>query len=92
MVKACIMIDINLPCFMTTQKAKEIKESYASLIPALKKERIGIYYLLSNFEKSTDLMRKTQLPSEIPATIISSDIPPYKGLDSISWKACQKSS
>lgn len=90
-VKACVFIDINLPWFMTMQKSKDIKKSYKSALPTLRRERIGIYYLLSNFEKTNALMRKTKFPSQIPATIISSDIPPYKGLDSINWKACQKS-
>lgn len=89
-IKGCILIDINLPCFMTKQKVKEIKETYTSELPTLKKQKIGIYYLLTNFEKSNDLIRTITFPSSIPATIISSDIPPYKGVDSTQWKSCQK--
>lgn len=89
-IKGCILIDINLPCFMTKQKAKEIKETYTSELSTLKKQKIGVYYLLTNFEKSNDLIRTITFPSSIPATIISSDIPPYKGVDSIQWKSCQK--
>ncbi len=91
LVKSCVFIDINLPCFITKQKAKELKEPYLTQIPTFKKEKIGIYYLIKNFEQSNDLMRATQFPSHISATVISSDLTPYKGLNSLNWKACQKS-
>lgn len=89
-IKGCVFIDINLPCFMTKQKVREIKAIYTSELPTLKKQKIGIYYLLTNFEKTNDLIRKIAFPASIHATIISSHIPPYKGVDSTQWKFCQK--
>ena len=90
-VKGCVFIDINLPCFMTTQKTKEIKAAYADEMENLKRKRLVIYYLLSNYEETNNTLRATKYPANIPATVISSDFPPYKGVDSISWKQCQKS-
>ena len=89
-VKGAVLIDITLPCFMTAKKAKELTEPYKNELPALKEKLVGTYYLLVNYEKSIDLYRKTPFPSTILATVIGSDIPPFKGQDSISWKACQK--
>jgi pimeloyl-ACP methyl ester carboxylesterase len=90
-VSGCVFIDINLPCFMTEQKTKEISSSYANIMDTLKKQRIGVYYLLSNYENTNDLLRATTFPSRIPSTIIGSDFPPYKGVDSVKWKSCIKS-
>ena len=90
-IKGSVFIDINLPCFLTKQKGKELKESYANEMEMFKKQRIGVYYILLNYEKTTDLMSKTVYPSKIPSTIIGSDIPPFKGIDSTKWKDCQKS-
>jgi pimeloyl-ACP methyl ester carboxylesterase len=92
-VKGCVFIDSNLPCFMTAEKAKEIKGLYVKDLPMLKKEKIGVYYLLTNYEKSNELVRATIFPPNISVTVISADIPPYKGIagaDSIQWKKCQK--
>lgn len=90
-VKGAVFIDITLPCFMTPEKAKEMTEPYNKELPDIKEKTIGTYYLLLNYAKSTDLLRKTQFPSTVPATIISSDTSPYTGRDSIVWKSCQKS-
>jgi pimeloyl-ACP methyl ester carboxylesterase len=90
-IKGCVFIDINLPCFMSKQKTKEIKESYATVMDTLRKERIGVYYLLKNYENTNDLLRETIFPSQIPTTVIGSDYPPYKGVDSVKWKSCIKS-
>jgi pimeloyl-ACP methyl ester carboxylesterase len=90
-VTGCVFIDINLPCFMTKQKVKETRDSYANMMDMLKREKIGVYYLLKNYENTNDLMRATKFPSNIPSTIIGSDFPPFKGVDSIKWKSCLKS-
>lgn len=90
-VSGCVFIDINLPCFMTKKKTRDISSSYANIMDTLRKQRIGVYYLLSNYENTNDLLRKTTFPSRIPSTIIGSDVPPYKGADSVKWKSCIKS-
>lgn len=90
-IKGCVFIDGVFPCFMTKLKAKERKESLRKLD---KQKYIGHYYIRENYEKTHDLLRVTTFPPNIPATIISSDIPPFigkGGVDSIQWKNCQKS-
>jgi pimeloyl-ACP methyl ester carboxylesterase len=76
---------------MTKQKAKEIKAAYAGEMENLRNQRVGIYYLLNNYEGTNNTLRGTKYPRNIPTTVISSDFPPYKGVDSISWKQCQVS-
>jgi pimeloyl-ACP methyl ester carboxylesterase len=90
-IKGCIFIDIALPCFMTKENAKEIKNSLRDVD---KKVDPGLYYIKLNYEKNHELLRQTVYPSNIPTTVISSDIPPFKELgpnDSIQWKNCQRS-
>ena len=90
-IKGCVFIDIALPCFMTREKAREIKNSLEDVD---KKTYPGLYYIKLNYEKTHDLLRQTVYPSNIPTTVISSDIPPFRspgGIDSIQWKSCQRS-
>jgi len=89
-IKGAVFIDINTPCFMTVQKTKEIQQSFSSQLPALKKERPGIYYSLLNYDISNQKMREAAPNISVPMTIISSDHPPTQGADSVSWKSCQK--
>jgi pimeloyl-ACP methyl ester carboxylesterase len=88
LVKSCVFIDIALPCFMTKETARRIKESLPDFDKELDK---GNYYVRLNFEKMHDLLRQTIFPESIPVTVISSEIPPFDGLDSIRWKSCQQS-
>lgn len=89
-IRGAVLLDITLPCFMTSEKAKELNKPYEKELPAFKKKAIGTYYLLVNYEKSIRLLSKTPFPANIPATVIGSDIPQFKGRDSVLWKSCQK--
>lgn len=90
-IKGCIFIDIALSCFMTREKVREIKNSLEDMD---KNTYPGLYYIKLNYEKTHDRLRQTVYPSNIPTTVISSDIPPFRspgGIDSIQWKSCQHS-
>ncbi len=89
-VLGAVLLDITLSCFMTSEKVKELTQPYEKELSTLKNKSIGTYYLLVNYEKSITLLKKTPFPSKIPAIVIGSDIPQFKGLDSITWKSCQK--
>ncbi len=75
---------------MNLEKARELTQPYKKELPMLKEKTIGTYYLLVNYEKSIAVLRGTPFPPNIPATVIGSDIPQFKGQDSILWKSCQK--
>tara|TARA_R110002020_G_scaffold47905_1_gene136822 strand:+ start:25371 stop:26186 length:816 start_codon:yes stop_codon:yes gene_type:complete len=89
-VKGAVLIDVTLPCYMTPIRAKKATEPYKKELPTIKEKSIGTYYLLVNYEKSIDLLSKTSFPSNIPATVIGADFPPFKGENGILWKSCQK--
>ena len=90
-VKGAVFIDVNTPCFMTVQKTKEILGSYSSQLATFKKERPGVYFLLSNYEITNQKMREAAPKLNVPITVIGSDHPPYQGADSLLWKNCLKS-
>jgi pimeloyl-ACP methyl ester carboxylesterase len=90
-VKGAVFIDINTPCFMTVQKTREIIGSYSSQLETFKKERPGVYFLLSNYEITNNKMREAAAKINVPITVIGSDHPPYEGADSALWKNCLKS-
>ena len=90
-VKGAVFIDINTPCFMTVQKTREIQSSYSSQLPTFKKERPGVYFLLSNYEITNNEMREAAPKIRMPITVIGADHPPYQGADSMLWKNCLKS-
>jgi pimeloyl-ACP methyl ester carboxylesterase len=87
-ITGVVFIDINLACFITQQKAKEIKESFSSKMDRFKTERIGVYYSLINIEQTTELMQQTPFPAHIPATVIGADFALYEGSDGTKWKEC----
>lgn len=86
-----VFIDINTPCFMTADRSKEIQHSYSAQLPALKKERPGVYFLLSNYGITNQRMAEAAPKITMPITVIGSDHPPYKGADSLIWKNCLRS-
>lgn len=86
-----VFIDINTPCFMTAEKSKEIELSYSAQLPTLKKEKPGVYYLLSNYTATNQKAAEAAKKIKMPLTLIGSDHPPYKGADSLAWKNCLQS-
>jgi len=89
-VKGAVFIDIVSPCFMTEQKAKSIKQIFIDSIDYIKKESIGFYYIIQNYENTSKVMRTVSKTIKTPLTIICSDIPPFQGSDSVKWKKCLK--
>ena len=93
-VKGIVFIDVLTPCYFTKQRAKETKESISKdewLM--IKKEKIGLYYVLNNLETIYDFTKDKQIPTNIPLTIIGADIPPQivKETERNEWKTCLKS-
>lgn len=86
-----VFIDINTPCFMTKEKSNEIKLSYKAQLESLKKERPGVYYLLTNYATTNQKAAEAASKLRMPITVIGSEYPPYKGADSLIWKNCLKS-
>ncbi len=92
-VKGIVFIDVLTPCFFTKQRARETKESISNddwLM--IKKEAIGLYYVLNNLETIYDYTKDKQIPPNIPLTIIGADIPPQivKETERDEWKNCLK--
>jgi pimeloyl-ACP methyl ester carboxylesterase len=85
-----VFIDIVSPCFMTEVRAKQISNIYRDSLEVIKKESLGFYYLVQNYEYTSKIMREASQSLKIPLTIICSDTPPFQGVDSITWKKCMK--
>ena len=85
-----VFIDIVSPCFMTQDKAREVKKIFHDSLEVIKKESLGFYYIVQNYEYTSKVMREAAQSLKIPLTIICSDTPPFQGNDSITWKICMK--
>lgn len=92
-VKGCVFIDALLPCYFTGRKAKETRES---IRPEdwmmIKKEAIGLYYVLHNLDEIHSYMQDKKIPETVPVTVIGADIPPkiVKENEQAEWKECQR--
>ncbi len=92
-VKGIVFIDVLTPCYFTKQRAKETKESVTKDVwLRIKKEAIGLYYVLTNLEKIYDYTKDKKIPANIPLTVIGADIPPpiVKETERDEWKNCLK--
>ncbi len=87
-VKGGVFIDIVSPCFMTKEKAKAVKRLFSDSLEGIKKESIGFYYIIQNYENTSQVMREAAKTIKTPLTIICSDTPPFHGIDSVNWKKC----
>lgn len=92
-VKGIVLIDGLTPCYFTEQRARETKESISNddwLL--IKKEAIGLYYVLNNLENIYEYTKDKQIPAHIPLTVIGADIPPpiVKAIERDEWKNCLK--
>lgn len=83
-----VFIDIVSPCFMTEEKAMEIKKIFKDSLEVIKKESLGFYYLVQNYEYTSKVMREAARTIKTPLAIICSDTPPWHGSDSAKWKKC----
>lgn len=73
---------------MTPEKAKEVKRVFTDSIETIKKESLGFYYIIQNYEYTSEVMREAARSIKIPLTVICSDSPPFEGTDSVIWKKC----
>lgn len=85
-----VFIDIVSPCFMTEDKAREVKNIFHDSLEVIKKESLGFYYIVQNYEYTSKVMREAAQSLKIPMTIICADSPPFQGNDSITWKKCME--
>lgn len=92
-ITGSVFIDVLTPCYFTKKRSKETKDSISKEDWAmLKKEAIGLYYVLKNLEVIYDQMKDKSYPITIPATVIGADTPPQmvKGDEIPEWKNCLK--
>ena len=92
-VKGVVFIDVLTSCFFSKKRAKETKDSVNSEDwKILKKEAIGLYYVLQNLESIYELTINNSLPLKIPATIIGAENPPQivKENEKTEWIDCLK--
>jgi pimeloyl-ACP methyl ester carboxylesterase len=92
-VTGTVFIDPALPCNYTKKRNKEGNETITpELWDTIKKEAIGLYFVLKNYEVICDLMETKNFPSKIPATVIAAEnqvflkTDPYKK----EWQQCVK--
>jgi pimeloyl-ACP methyl ester carboxylesterase len=85
-VKGAVFIDIVSPYFMTSQRATYTKNLFIDSIAAIKKESIGFYHLVLNYENTSEVMRKVAPAVKTPLTIIASGITPFEGEDRQQFK------
>jgi pimeloyl-ACP methyl ester carboxylesterase len=73
-IKGSVFIEPALPCNYTKKRNKEGNETVTpELWDRIKKEAVGLYYILKNYEEIYDLMEKKNFPSKIPATVIGAE-------------------
>lgn len=92
-VKGTVFIDPALPCNYTKKRNKEGNETVTpDLWDRIKKEAIGLYFVLKNYEVICDLMETKNFPSKIPATVIASENQVFLKTDTYKneWRECAK--
>lgn len=89
-VVGAVFIDIVSPCFMTEDRVKQVRKIFQDSLDVIKKESLGFYYIVQNYDYSSRVMREASQSLKIPLTIICSDTPPFQGIDSITWKKCME--
>jgi predicted alpha/beta hydrolase family esterase len=92
-VKGIVFIDVLTPCYLTKKRARDTKESITEADwKMLKKEAVGLYYVLQNLENIYEFTKDSSLPTKIPATIIAAENPPQivKENEKNEWINCLK--
>ena len=80
-VKGAVFIDVVSPCFMTEQRATATKQLFMDSLAVIKKESIGFYHLVLNYENTSKVMREVAGSIETPLTVIASGKTPFEGTD-----------
>jgi pimeloyl-ACP methyl ester carboxylesterase len=92
-IKGSVFIEPALPCNYTKKRNKEGNETVTpELWDRIKKEAVGLYYVLKNYEEIYDLMEKKNFPSKIPATVIGAENQAFLKTDTYrnEWRQCVK--
>lgn len=92
-VKGTVFIEPALPCNYTKNRNKEGNETITpDLWDRIKKEAIGLYFVLKNYEIICDLMETKNFPSKIPATVIGAENQAFLKTDAYKneWRQCVK--
>ncbi len=92
-VTGSVFIDVLTPCYFTEKRIKDLQNSITKEDwIMLKKEAIGLYYVLKNLEDIYTQMKDKSYPAVIPATVIGADFPPQmvQGDEITEWKNCLK--
>lgn len=77
-VKGTVFIDAINPYFLTQERASLIKSQFMDDIMTIKKESIGFYHLILNYENTAKVMRECAQSFNVPLTIIASGITPFE--------------
>lgn len=80
-VKGAVFIDIVSPDFMTAQRAAQTKQLFIDSLVSIKKESIGFYHLVLNYERTSEVMREISKSIQTPLIIIASGKTPFEGND-----------
>ncbi|WP_343319690.1 alpha/beta fold hydrolase [Sphingobacterium multivorum] len=80
-VVGTVMIDIVSPYLMTMERSKSLKSEYASELDHIKKESLGFYHLVLNYEASTAVLHEVAGKINVPMTVIGSGKSPFEEPD-----------
>ena len=80
-VKGAVFIDNVSPTFMNEERATYTKNLFIDSLEHIKKESIGFYHLVLNYENTSAVMRQVSTSIETPLTIIASGLTPFEGND-----------
>ncbi len=92
-IQGSVFIEPALPCNYTKKRNKEGNETVTpELWEKIKKEAVGLYYVLKNYEEIYDLMETKQFPAKIPATVIGAETQAFLRTNAYKneWRECVK--
>jgi pimeloyl-ACP methyl ester carboxylesterase len=92
-IEGAVFIDPALPCNYTKKRNNEGNNKITlELWERIKKEAVGLYYVLKNYEEICDLMETKKFPDKIPATVIAAENQVFlkTETDKKEWKDCVK--
>lgn len=75
---------------MTEDRVKEVRNIFHDSLDVIKKESLGFYYIVQNYEYTSRVMREASQSLKIPLTIIHSNTPPFQGSVSITRQKCME--
>ncbi len=78
-VAGSVFIDVVNPYYLTAEKARHIKNQFIDSLETIKKESIGFYYLILNYEDTGNVMRQSAQAYKTPTTVIASGLTPFEG-------------